>query len=147
MEPRDFANDPNVAVELDRQARAARAQSAEEIDDGRPRARPDPARNPFAVPGKTVERWPCRGGCGVLIEVTADTVRALEVANAELRRRRDEPIAKSKVMWCPDCRRRDDELRAMQRRPHEQTRLGLEAAYERASGMATSRANKRRNDL
>lgn len=83
------------------------------------------ARNPFADAATVehVEHWPCRGGCGRMIGVTAEGVEAFAIANAELAVRGERPVAKAQVMWCPDCKRRDDELAQAQRRPHQQQHM------------------------
>lgn len=109
--------DPEVLADL-------RAREASERDPTRSRSDPTAWTAPAIV-----EHWPCRGGCGAMIGVTREAVEALASSNAMLARRRDQPIAKSKVMWCPECKRRDDELAAMQRearRPSRQTEMAIE---------------------
>lgn len=83
------------------------------------------ARNPFTA-GPVAEHWPCRGGCSRMIGVDASDVENLAIANRKLVARRERPIGKHEVMWCPDCKRADDETRAAQRRPHEQREMPLD---------------------
>lgn len=48
-----------------------------------------------------VEHWPCRVGiCIAKVGVTATALWTLDMFNAELRRRREKPIAKEEVMVC-----------------------------------------------
>lgn len=63
-----------------------------------------------------VEHWPCRTGCGAMVGVTEATLFALDVHNAQLKSKREAPIAKGKVMWCPECKRKDDEFAQAARR-------------------------------
>lgn len=64
---------------------------------------------------RILEHWPCRTGCGAMVGVTDATIFAFRVANDRLAARGERPISKAKVMWCPDCKRRDDELAQMER--------------------------------
>src|SRR5689334_9979099 len=139
---RDFATDPEIAADLIRRARSER-------DPNRTR---EPA-NPFGAPA-IVEHWPCRGGCGAMVGVTREAIEALEVHNRQLLAQRESPISKAKVMWCPRCKARDDELRRMQRetgeaarRPREQLGMQLGERTERPSGMATKQPQRRRKTL
>lgn len=113
---RPYGLDPEVLADL-------RRREASERDPSR--ARRDPTD---WTPPVIVEHWPCRGGCGQMVGVTREAIDALATGNALLAKRREPPISKAKVVWCPDCKRRDDELAAMEReaaaakrRPHEQT--------------------------
>lgn len=101
------------------------------------------ARNPFADAAKVehVEHWPCRGGCGAMIGVTAETCEAFAILSAERVRRGDRPLAKAQAVWCPDCKCRDEELAQAQRdgerarrRPHQQTAMILERPDEAGKG-------------
>lgn len=100
--------DPEVLADL-------RAREASERD--RTRTRPDGWVAPAIV-----EHWPCRG-CGALVGMTRDAIDLHAVFNRELVRRREQPLTKRGL--CPDCKRKDDELAAAQRRPHEQTEMQL----------------------
>jgi hypothetical protein len=104
--------DPEVLADLRLREQSERDPSRSRVD---PTAWTEPA---------IVEHWPCRGGCGTMVGVTREAIDALASSNAMLARRREAPIAKTKVVWCPPCKRRDDELAAMQRearRPMRQT--------------------------
>lgn len=108
--------DPEVLADL-----RAREQSAGD------RTRHRKARNPWAPDvDPPVEHWPCRGGCGRMIGVGQEAVTALAIMNARLVVERKEAISKAKVMWCPACKKRDDDLAALQRRPHEQREMPLD---------------------
>jgi hypothetical protein len=110
--PRPPALDPEVLADL-------RARERSESDRSRV------GEFTFGDP-TIVEHWPCRTGCGAMLGVTDATIFALDVHNALLARRREQPIAKTKVMWCPKCKAKDDELAAMQRRPMRQTELNVD---------------------
>lgn len=85
-----------------------------------------------SVPDPDVESWPCRGRCGRMIGVTQAGVDRLKAWNKRLAARRERPIGKHGVMWCPDCKRRDDELAQAQRRPHQQQQIaGFDAGKGR----------------
>ena len=87
------------------------------------------ARNPWADAARVefVEHWPCRGRCGQMIGITAETVEAFAILNGEAAVRGDRPISKLEAACCPACKRREDYERQAQRRPHEQrTIAGLE---------------------
>lgn len=120
--------DPEVLADL-------RARERSERDPSRTSSHSDPYA--WTEPA-IVEHWPCRGGCGAMIGVTREAVDALATSNAMLAKKREAPIAKGKVVWCPDCKRADDELAAAQRRPHKQTEMaGVNTNDERPSGMPT----------
>lgn len=132
--------DPEVIDDL-------RRREASERDPSRSR------RDPSAwTPPEIVEHWPCRGGCGQLVGVTREAVEAREGANRRLAARREQPIAKDKIMWCPACKKRDDDLAAMQRdgeankaRAMKQAELPGVAGPERTVGMhATLPANTKK---
>lgn len=120
----DRITDPEVLADL-------RRRNESERDDSRAGS----ARNPFAS-GPDVEHWPCRGGCGRMIGVDASTVENLAIANRKLEARRERPIGKHQVMWCPECKRADDEARAAARRPHEQTEMPVVGASAAARELA-----------
>ena len=141
---RDFATDQEIAADL-----IARARSERD-----PNLTREPI-NPFGPPA-IVEHWPCRGGCGQMIGVPREGIDAFVAMNRELRRRRDPEVPKHKVMWCPKCKKRDDELaraqaeaRATARRPREQLGMQLDAPSSEARALAARSAPqpRRRNKL
>jgi hypothetical protein len=101
-----------------------------------------------SAPDPIVEHWPCRGGCGTLVGVTKVGIDEFDAMNRRLRSMRQEPMAKHKVMWCPACKRRDDELAQLQhdakRRPHEQQAMPIGQPSEHASGMRTQSPRRRK---
>lgn len=106
--------DPEVLADL-------RRREASERDPSRTRSDPSAWTEPAIV-----EHWPCRKGCGAMVGVTREAVDTLATANRMLASRREQPIAKAKVMWCPECKARDDELARMEtaaRRPMKQTEM------------------------
>jgi hypothetical protein len=73
-----------------------------------------------------------------MVGVTKVGLDEYAAMNRRLRSMRQDPVAKSKVMWCPDCKRRDEELAQMARRPAEQLGMKLgdtKPAREPSSGM------------
>jgi len=131
---RDFATDPEVAADLIRRARSERdASRTGEMSFGNP---------------AIVDHWPCRKRCGAMVGVTEAAVHAFETNNRKLVDMRMEPMGKHEVMWCPDCKRRDDELAALQRGPRgpgSQTEIaGAAPREERPSWMPTPRSERRR---
>jgi len=104
--------DPEVLADL-------RRREASERDPSRSRS--EAAWSPPAI----VERWPCTG-CNALVGMTRDAIELHAMFNRQLERRGERPLAKR--IPCPDCKRRDEELVAAQRRPHEQREIaGLDA--------------------
>lgn len=82
-------------------------------------------------PPAIAERWPCTG-CNALVELTADAIEMHAMFNRQLARRGERPLPKR--IPCPDCKRRDDDLRVMERearRPMKQTELGVGPAEHR----------------
>lgn len=107
--------DPEVLADI-------RHRQASEGDSERTRE----AANPFGSPADPiVEHWPCRGGCGRMIGVSKSDLDLLEIANRKLVARREAPIAKAQVMWCPGCKREHDE-REQLRRQQPQTEMRLD---------------------
>lgn len=92
-------------------------REATERDMTRTRPRPGAWTPPVIV-----EHWPCKG-CSVLVGMTKDAIDLHAMFNRQLERRREPPLTKRAL--CPDCKRRDEELVAAQRRPHEQTEMPL----------------------
>lgn len=110
--------DPEVIADL-------RRREATEGDRDRTRS----AALAFGDP-LPVEHWPCRGGCGRMVGVPQAAIDVF----AMMQQRAGGTLSKAKVMWCQECKRRDDELAQAQRRPHEQQQIaGLDT--ERPSGM------------
>lgn len=107
------------------------------------------SRSAVYAPAAIVEHWPCRKRCGAMVGVTEVALDAFEANNRRLVQMRLQPMAKHEVMWCPDCKRRDDELAALQRGargPGSQTEIaGAAPREERPSWMPTPRAERRRN--
>lgn len=133
---RDFATDPEIAADLVRRARSER-------DPSRTRE----ASNPFGAP-TLVEHWPCRGGCGLMVGVTREGVDAFAAMNCELRRRREPEVPKHKVMWCPKCKARDDDLARAQRDAREAARRPREEITPAARQLAMQiEQPRRRNKL
>ena len=96
---RDFATDPEIAAELDRQARDRRASQRAQ-QEAAAAASPTPV-----VDGRRiVERWPCRGGCGDLVDMTADAIDYVRNANRALRARGEQPLSKREAVCCSVCR-------------------------------------------
>jgi hypothetical protein len=74
-------------------------------------------------PPPIVDRWPCTG-CNTLVDMTSEVIEMHAMFSRQLERSGGRPLAKR--IPCPDCKRRDDELRAMEReakRPMQQTEL------------------------
>lgn len=88
---RDFATDPEIAADLERQARSLRDATRKGADYDR---KPEPV----------VETWPCRTGCGARIDMTASAIAIVADANRKLVERKDRPLSKREVMLCIDCR-------------------------------------------
>lgn len=139
---REPITDPEVLADL-----ALRERTAHERADRRTPAGLEPgqdldglspslAKLYDAAPDPIVEHWPCRGDCGTMVGVTKVGVDEYAAMNRRLRSMRQEPVPKSKVMWCPDCKKRDEELAQMARRPAEQLGMKLDANRpEPSSGM------------
>lgn len=122
---RDPITDPEVLADLRR-----RNESERDTTRTRPGAWTRPA---------IVEHWPCKG-CGVMVGMTRDAIELHAMFNRQLERRRESPLSERAL--CPDCKRRDEELVAAQRRPHEQTEMpGLTGAAQEP----VERANRRRS--
>jgi hypothetical protein len=129
---RDPITDPEVLADLGHRARSER-------DTTRSRETAH-AFGDAAI----VEHWPCRKGCGAMVGVTRAGIDARETCNRRLATLREPPIGKHQVMWCPSCKRVDEELARAQRRPHEQrTMPGIGESAQRPSGMQTT--NRRRS--
>ena len=67
------------------------------------RTRARPTKSAWSPPA-IVDRWPCKTGCGAMVDVPIDAVQALDVFNAQLKRQREKPIAPSQVMVCDKCK-------------------------------------------
>lgn len=97
--------DPEVLADL-------RAREASENDRDRMRetalAFGDPA---------PIEHWPCRG-CGAMVGIPQAALDAHAALDRLARKRDGRPLART--IPCDACKRKDDELVAAQRRPHEQ---------------------------
>lgn len=105
---RDPITDPEVLADLRRRNESER----------------DTTRTPLLDPRDAhVERWPCRG-CNTMVGVTAVEIALHAMFNRQLAARREAPLTKRAL--CPDCKRRDEELVAAQRRPHEQTEIPID---------------------
>lgn len=136
--------DPEVLADLARRNASERERPGDRKAVG--------ANGKAWAPPVFVDHWPCRGGCSTMIGVTRDDVEIFQAMNRKLVATRQEPVPKSKVMWCPDCKRRDDELAQMERetkrRPAEQQSMQLgdtntSKAHEPSSGMRAPRRSKR----
>ncbi len=129
---RDFATDPEVAEDLIHRARSERDRDR---------------TGEFTFGDATVvESWPCRTRCGEMVGVTAAAIFAFDTNNRRLEKLRERPMGKHEVMWCPDCKRLDDEERAAARRLHEQTEIASTPAEERPSWMPTPNPKYRRRN-
>lgn len=84
--------DPEVVADI-------RLRAATEHDGTRTR----PSKLAWSPPA-IVDRWPCKTGCGAMVDVPIDAVHALEVFNAQLKRQRERPIAPSQIMVCAKCK-------------------------------------------
>lgn len=105
---RDPITDPEVLADLRR-----RSESERDTTRTRPGA---------WTPPVIVEHWPCKG-CNAMVGMTRDALDLHAMFNRQLERRRESPLPRRAL--CPDCKRRDEELVAAQRRPHEQTEMPL----------------------
>lgn len=144
--------DPEVLADLRLRERTARERKDRRGPDGLDVGQDPDGLSPAIAalyeisPDPDVEHWPCRGGCGRMVGVPQAGVDGLAQSNRQLAARRDRPIGKHEVMWCPDCKRREDEERAARLRPHEQSELREAAPVEtRPSWQPTPRAERRRN--
>ena len=114
-------DDPEVRADLALRDRTARERANRRgpagLDVGQDPdgLSPTLARLYDSAPDPVVEHWPCRGRCGRMIGVTQAGIDRLREANEKLAARRERPIGKHEVMWCPACRRRDDERAPAQR--------------------------------
>lgn len=114
-------DDPEVRADLALRDRTARERANRRgpagLDVGQDPDGLSPAlaRLYDSVPDPDVESWPCRGGCGRKVGVPQVAIERLAEANRMLVRRGEKPIGKHEVMWCPACRRRDDERAPAQR--------------------------------
>ncbi|MCA1833019.1 MAG: hypothetical protein ABR520_11155 [Mycobacteriales bacterium] len=79
---------------------------------------------PTWSPPAIVERHPCAKSCGTIVDVPQEALDAFEAVNVLLGKR-GQSVPKSKGFICDACKRRDDELVAALRRPHQQQHLGL----------------------
>lgn len=57
-------------------------------------------------PPAFVDSWPCRSGCGAMIQVTEEALHALDVHNRELHHQREAPIDTAGIVFCDACMRR-----------------------------------------
>lgn len=148
-------SDPEVLADLRLRDRTARERADRRGPDGLDVGQDPDGLSPAiaklydSAPDPDVEHWPCRKRCGAMVGVTEVALDAFETNNRRLVQMRLQPMGKHEVMWCPDCRRRDDELAALQRGargPGSQTELaGAAPREERPSWMPTPRAERRRN--
>lgn len=103
----DDESDPEVAADL-----ALRAAS--ERDTTRTRGH---GVYGYVQP-PTVEHWPCRGGCGVMVAITQEALHAAAVHDRELARRREAPIPRAKCVFCDKCRALGVDIAAERNRKH-----------------------------
>lgn len=89
------------------------------------------------TPPAIVDRWPCKTGCGAMVDVPIDAVQALEVFNAQLKRQRDRPIAPSQVMVCAPCKAKELELEAEEKRTRTERVAHHVAALNASKGIPT----------
>lgn len=90
---RDFATDPEVAADLARQAASLRDPTRTKGDgvyDWRPPA--------------ILESWPCRGGCGEMVGMTAEAIDAAKVCNRRLAALGEKLLSKRELAVCEPCR-------------------------------------------
>ncbi len=154
---RDPITDPEILADLRLRDRTARERADRRgpygLDVGQDPDGLSPAIAALyaSAPDPDVEHWPCRKGCGRMVGVTSAGIEAFESCNRKLKAMRQDPIGKHQVMWCPDCKRVDDEMAALQRGPRgpgSQTEIaGAGPPEQRPSWMPTPRAerNRRRN--
>ncbi|HKP08298.1 MAG TPA: hypothetical protein VJU58_13680 [Microbacterium sp.] len=123
--------DPEILADLRLRDRTARERADRRGPDGLDVGQDPDGLSPALAalydsrPDPEVESWPCRGRCGRMVGVTRVAIERLAKSNRMLASKRERPIGKHEVMWCPDCKRADDEARAAARRPHEQRELQL----------------------
>jgi len=120
--PRLPGLDPEILADL-------RRREASEGDRSRSR---ETAR---AFDPSPVEHWPCRCGCGAMVPVPQAALDTLAIMNAALARRREAPLSKAKIALCDECRRRDEDLAAMQReaqRPRQQAEMQFDGPTKAA---------------
>lgn len=65
-----------------------------------------------------VDHWPCRAGCNRMVPIEQEAVRGLEVFNAQLKRRGEDPIQQAKVVFCDECRAKGVSMAAERNRKH-----------------------------
>jgi len=89
---REFEVDPEVIADL-------KLRAATEHD--RSRSRP----TSYAwTPPKIVGAWHCKNPrCRVLVDVTEETMERFCMFNAHLRRRGEDPLEPSKILYCDSC--------------------------------------------
>lgn len=117
--------DPEVVADL-------RLRAATERDSTRTR----PTKQGWSPPA-IVDRWPCKTGCGAMVDVPIDAVQALDVFNAQLKRQRERPIAPSQVMVCEKCKVTLLEQEAEEKRTRTERVAHHVAALNASHGMPT----------
>lgn len=100
--------DPEVAADL-----ALRASSQFDTDRTRGAVGVSGAR---WSPPKFVTQWPCRGKCGVLVDVDEFTVEVFAKFNRVLRQRDEQPLDASAIVFCDACRDQGKALAAQRNR-------------------------------
>lgn len=103
-----LADDPEVLADLRLRDRTARERadrrSVAGLDVGQDPDGLSPALAALydGAPDPDVESWPCRSGR--MVGVPRVALDRLKQANELLKARRDRPIGKHEIMWCPTCR-------------------------------------------
>jgi hypothetical protein len=89
------------------------------------------------TPPAIVDRWPCKTGCGLMVDVPIDAVQALEVFNAQLKRQRERPIAQNQIMLCDKCKAKILEQEAEEKRTAAERVAFHVAALNATKGIPT----------
>lgn len=120
MSDERFADDEEVRADL-------RARVSTEYDRSRTRAPLKAAEALGMGSAAIVAQWPCRGGCGALVDVTEAACDAMVQFNKHLRKRLEAPIDTAKTVFCAACRERGRKLSA------ENARKTLDAISNRVA--------------
>lgn len=122
---REFEPDPEVIADLKLRAHT-------EYD----RTRSRPAAYVWNPP-KIVGAWKCRNAaCKAIVDVPDDAMEQFCMFNAELRRRDEDPLDHSKILYCSDCLA-EYKATASQRRRGQVDRMAVAIKQLKESGDAT----------
>jgi hypothetical protein len=145
MKRPEYAPDPEVEADRRRRAFAPREHSID-ADPSTNAADPKLVKLYARKPEPIIEQWPCRGGCGATINVTATMIEHVREANRALKQRGIAPITKREVFPCPACRRREEQQIAAERAEAERRSRVRRQGAQLALGVTTTNT-KPRNEL